>query len=209
MYASITKCKGSFCLLCKMRISKVKPKEQLMNFVPKILFIEFCCDSSFLILSDTIPFCHPQSLLHDPNPNSPANNEAAQLYRENRREYEKKVAAIVQESWNDDEEEGEEEDDGEESKAGSQHCNKSEGTATSYSKKKKESRCQLLFVSLVVNYKLHTLRHFRIYFLENLTGQQWRKSDHILILIFIVGASVYLFQLYLNDKIIFSHSLTC
>jgi ubiquitin-protein ligase len=44
-----------------------------------------------------------QSLLHDPNPNSPANNEAAQLYRENRREYEKKVAAIVQASWNDDE----------------------------------------------------------------------------------------------------------
>ena len=43
-----------------------------------------------------------QSLLHDPNPNSPANNEAAQLYRENRREYEKKVAFIVQESWNDD-----------------------------------------------------------------------------------------------------------
>lgn len=46
-----------------------------------------------------------QSLLHDPNPNSPANNEAAQLYRENRREYEKKVAAIVQESWNEDSEE--------------------------------------------------------------------------------------------------------
>ena len=43
-----------------------------------------------------------QSLLHDPNPNSPANNEAAQLYRENRREYEKKVATIVQESWNGD-----------------------------------------------------------------------------------------------------------
>lgn len=46
-----------------------------------------------------------QSLLHDPNPNSPANNEAAQLYRENRREYEKKVAAIVQESWNEDSDE--------------------------------------------------------------------------------------------------------
>jgi len=43
-----------------------------------------------------------QSLLHDPNPNSPANNTAAQLYRENRREYEKKVAAIVQASWTDD-----------------------------------------------------------------------------------------------------------
>ena len=43
-----------------------------------------------------------QSLLHDPNVNSPANNEAAKLYRENRREYEKRVAAIVQESWAED-----------------------------------------------------------------------------------------------------------
>ncbi|XP_014777917.2 ubiquitin-conjugating enzyme E2-17 kDa [Octopus bimaculoides] len=49
-----------------------------------------------------------QSLLHDPNPDSPANNEAAQLYKENRREYEKKVAAIVQESLQDEEEEEEE-----------------------------------------------------------------------------------------------------
>jgi ubiquitin-conjugating enzyme E2 A len=48
-------------------------------------------------------FYYFQSLLHDPNPNSPANNEAAQLYRENRREYEKKVAAVVQASWQDDE----------------------------------------------------------------------------------------------------------
>jgi len=44
-----------------------------------------------------------QSLLHDPNVNSPANNEAARLYREHRREYDKKVAAIVQESWLEDE----------------------------------------------------------------------------------------------------------
>ncbi|GAB1604498.1 ubiquitin-conjugating enzyme E2-17 kDa [Argonauta hians] len=50
-----------------------------------------------------------QSLLHDPNPDSPANNEAAQLYKENRREYEKKVAAIVQESLQDEDEEEEEE----------------------------------------------------------------------------------------------------
>lgn len=47
-----------------------------------------------------------QSLLHDPNVNSPANNEAARLYRERRREYDKKVAAIVQESWLEDEAEG-------------------------------------------------------------------------------------------------------
>lgn len=46
-----------------------------------------------------------QSLLHDPNVNSPANNEAARLYREHRREYDKKVAAIVQESWVEDEDE--------------------------------------------------------------------------------------------------------
>ena len=40
-----------------------------------------------------------QSLLDEPNPNSPANSLAAQLYQENRREYEKKVQAIVEESW--------------------------------------------------------------------------------------------------------------
>lgn len=48
-----------------------------------------------------------QSLLDEPNPNSPANSLAAQLYQENRREYEKRVATIVEQSWlnfNDDEE---------------------------------------------------------------------------------------------------------
>ncbi len=40
-----------------------------------------------------------QSLLDEPNPNSPANSEAAQLYEENRREYEKRVAFIVENSW--------------------------------------------------------------------------------------------------------------
>jgi ubiquitin-conjugating enzyme E2 A len=40
-----------------------------------------------------------QSLLCDPNPNSPANSEAARLFQENRREYNKRVQAIVEESW--------------------------------------------------------------------------------------------------------------
>lgn len=40
-----------------------------------------------------------QSLLDEPNPNSPANSLAAQLYLENRREYEKKVHSIVEQSW--------------------------------------------------------------------------------------------------------------
>lgn len=45
-----------------------------------------------------------QSLLTDPNPNSPANVEAAKLYQENRREYDRRVAEIVEASWEDDEE---------------------------------------------------------------------------------------------------------
>ncbi|XP_061408284.1 ubiquitin-conjugating enzyme E2 A-like isoform X1 [Lethenteron reissneri] len=42
-----------------------------------------------------------QSLLDEPNPNSPANSLAAQLYQENKREYEKKVSAVVEQSWRD------------------------------------------------------------------------------------------------------------
>jgi ubiquitin-conjugating enzyme E2 A len=40
-----------------------------------------------------------QSLLCDPNPNSPANSEAARLFSENRAEYDKRVRACVEESW--------------------------------------------------------------------------------------------------------------
>ena len=50
-----------------------------------------------------LSFCLPslQSLLDEPNPNSPANSAAAQLYQENRREYEKRVLKCVEESWAD------------------------------------------------------------------------------------------------------------
>lgn len=40
-----------------------------------------------------------QSLLSDPNPSSPANQEAARLYAENRREYHRRVQQCVNESW--------------------------------------------------------------------------------------------------------------
>jgi ubiquitin-conjugating enzyme E2 A len=40
-----------------------------------------------------------QSLLGDPNPNSPANQVAATLVRENKREYEKRVKNVVEASW--------------------------------------------------------------------------------------------------------------
>ena len=39
-----------------------------------------------------------RSLLNDPNPNSPANNEAAKLFLEDRRLYESKVRKLVEES---------------------------------------------------------------------------------------------------------------
>ena len=51
---------------------------------------------------DSNVFCSSvQSLLDEPNPNSPANSQAAQLYQENKREYEKRVSAIVEQSWRD------------------------------------------------------------------------------------------------------------
>ena len=50
-----------------------------------------------------------QSLLTDPNPNSPANVEAAKLYTDNRREYDRKVAEVVENSWKDEEKEEQEE----------------------------------------------------------------------------------------------------
>merc|ERR1712224_950499 len=40
-----------------------------------------------------------QSLLCDPNPNSPANSEAARLYAENKREYNRKDKEVVEKSW--------------------------------------------------------------------------------------------------------------
>ncbi|KAG9310862.1 ubiquitin-conjugating enzyme/RWD-like protein [Chiua virens] len=58
-----------------------------------------------------------QSLLHDPNPNSPANAEAAQLYRENMKEYVRRVKATVEDSWLDPEERQNMQVDGEEGAA--------------------------------------------------------------------------------------------
>eukprot|EP00887_Chlorella_sp_A99_P006130 scaffold22.g6130.t1 len=54
-----------------------------------------------------------QSLLSDPNPNSPANSEAARLYNEDRKEYNRRVKEVVESSWKDDGEEEEEEEEDE------------------------------------------------------------------------------------------------
>jgi len=42
------------------------------------------------------------SLLNDPNTKSPANVEASNLYKDNRKEYMKRVRETVEKSWNDD-----------------------------------------------------------------------------------------------------------
>jgi len=47
-----------------------------------------------------------QSLLSDPNPASPANAEASQLFERDRREYNRRVREIVENSWMDDAEGG-------------------------------------------------------------------------------------------------------
>eukprot|EP00954_Amorphochlora_amoebiformis_P030715 1395093-Amorphochlora_amoeboformis.AAC.2 len=79
-----------------------------------------------------------QSLLTDPNPNSPANVEAAKLYQSNRREYDRKVMQFVEESWDDDEDE-DEDDEEEDSKVKEKlEEKKSVGSAASEEKKTEE-----------------------------------------------------------------------
>lgn len=41
------------------------------------------------------------SLLNDPNTGSPANVEASNLYKDNKREYTKRVRETVEKSWED------------------------------------------------------------------------------------------------------------
>jgi len=58
-----------------------------------------------------------QSLLTDPNPNSPANAEAARLYRENKREYIHRVKECVEASWKDADLGGDDDDNDDEDAA--------------------------------------------------------------------------------------------
>ena len=86
-----------------------------INYVIPILYVrpwrqsnraEICISHLFCRWSPTYDvsaiLTSIQSLLSDPNPNSPANSMAAQLFKENRREYEKRVKACVEQSWCDD-----------------------------------------------------------------------------------------------------------
>ncbi|KAI8562711.1 hypothetical protein RHMOL_Rhmol03G0055600 [Rhododendron molle] len=70
------------------------------------LMSEIYAGLSFLYFSVQVDFVevtvvviHPLSLLCDPNPNSPANSEAARMFSENKREYNRRVREIVEQSW--------------------------------------------------------------------------------------------------------------
>lgn len=52
-----------------------------------------------------------QSLLNDPNISSPANVEAANLYKDHRSQYVKRVKETVEKSWNDESSDDDEEED--------------------------------------------------------------------------------------------------
>lgn len=71
-------------------------------------YANICCGSQSLTASswldgsfadlDNFSFC---SLLNDPNTGSPANVEASNLYKDNRKEYTKRVRETVERSWED------------------------------------------------------------------------------------------------------------
>jgi ubiquitin-protein ligase len=56
-------------------------------------------NDTMLMLRRHICYHFLQSLLCDPNPNSPANSEAARMFSENKREYNRRVREIVEQSW--------------------------------------------------------------------------------------------------------------
>ena len=56
-------------------------------------------NDTMLMLRRYICYHFLQSLLCDPNPNSPANSEAARMFSENKREYNRRVREIVEQSW--------------------------------------------------------------------------------------------------------------
>lgn len=56
-----------------------------------------CTSTPILIFT----YLRMRSLLNDPNTGSPANVEASNLYKDNRREYTKRVRETVEKSWED------------------------------------------------------------------------------------------------------------
>ena len=97
---SVKLTKYSRCRFSKYCVTSLSTSDYFGRLVSGLMFspCDFCSrwSPSYDVASILTSI---QSLLDAPNPNSPANSLAAQLYQTDRREYEKRVAAIVEESW--------------------------------------------------------------------------------------------------------------
>lgn len=94
---------GGICLdILQNRWSPTYDVSAILTSI-QVIQMEFFCDSQTFATRKHLPILIidflSQSLLSDPNPNSPANSMAAQLYKENRREYEKRVKSCVEQSF--------------------------------------------------------------------------------------------------------------
>lgn len=69
------------------------------------LFLLVFKGTAGLVMKDHCTYANVQfvnsSLLNDPNTSSPANVEASNLYKDNRKEYTKRVRETVEKSWED------------------------------------------------------------------------------------------------------------
>ncbi|KAA8570346.1 hypothetical protein EYC84_002645 [Monilinia fructicola] len=76
-------------------------EEQYPNKPPAVKFISQMFHPNVYATGELSVLTSIQSLLNDPNTGSPANVEASNLYKDNRREYTKRVRETVEKSWED------------------------------------------------------------------------------------------------------------
>lgn len=88
---------GELCLdILQNRWSPTYDVAAILTSIQRCVLRAFSHSGSRTRLADSLP-----SLLNDPNTSSPANVEASNLYKDNRREYTKRVRETVEKSWED------------------------------------------------------------------------------------------------------------
>ncbi|KPP79670.1 hypothetical protein Z043_100727 [Scleropages formosus] len=99
VFCSVVYADGSICLdILQNRWSPTYDVSSILTSIQRAQHKHVYPDGRAFL---SLPIFSTKSLLDEPNPNSPANSQAAQLYQENKREYEKRVSAIVEQSWSD------------------------------------------------------------------------------------------------------------
>lgn len=84
-------------MILNVKIIHINPKK--INTHEELIHMSCYRISGFLLFLSLKWLSFLQSLLCDPNPNSPANSEAARMFSENKREYNRRVREIVEQSW--------------------------------------------------------------------------------------------------------------